>query len=166
LPVGSLGTFPVRFPSNEAPGDDGFHIDVSFGFETTNDFMSWRANVRSRGRALLMLFLFSDVGEDDAPTRIRVGSHLQLARELEPYGEEGATLRELAADGFASTAHCAEALATGDMGTVYLCHPFLVHAAQRHRGTRPRFMAQPPLLPARDSDDNAVARAIRLALAR
>jgi hypothetical protein len=29
-----------------------------------------------------------------------------------------------------------------------LCHPFLVHAAQPHRGTRPRFMAQPPLLPA------------------
>ena len=39
------------------------------------------------------------------------------------------------------------ALATGDAGTVYLCHPFLVHAAQPHRGTLPRFMAQPPLLP-------------------
>jgi hypothetical protein len=31
---------------------------------------------------------------------------------------------------------------------VYLCHPFLVHSAQPHRGTQPRFMAQPPLLPA------------------
>jgi hypothetical protein len=30
---------------------------------------------------------------------------------------------------------------------VYLCHPFLVHGAQRHQGQRPRFMAQPPLLP-------------------
>jgi hypothetical protein len=38
-------------------------------------------------------------------------------------------------------------LATGEAGTVYLCHPFLVHAAQPHRGTTPRFMAQPPLLP-------------------
>jgi hypothetical protein len=37
------------------------------------------------------------------------------------------------------------ALATGEAGTVYLCHPFLVHAAQRHRGAVPRFMAQPPL---------------------
>ena len=36
-----------------------------------------------------MLFLFSDVGEDDAPTRIRVGSHLQIARELAPAGESG-----------------------------------------------------------------------------
>ena len=25
-------------------------------------------------------------------------------------------------------------------------HPFLVHAAQRHRGTQPKFMAQPPLI--------------------
>ncbi len=38
--------------------------------------------------------------------------------------------------------------ATGDAGTVYLCHPFLVHAAQPHHGERPRVLAQPPLLPA------------------
>jgi hypothetical protein len=37
------------------------------------------------------------------------------------------------------------ALATGLAGTVYLCHPFLVNAAQRHRGSKPRFLAQPPL---------------------
>ena len=42
-------------------------------------------------------------------------------------------------------ADCAQALATGEAGTVYLCHPFLVHAAQPHRGTTPRFLAQPPL---------------------
>jgi hypothetical protein len=30
---------------------------------------------------------------------------------------------------------------------VFLCHPFLVHAAQPHRGRVPRFMAQPPLEP-------------------
>jgi hypothetical protein len=48
---------------------------------------------------------------------------------------------------FDETAHHKEVLATGESGTVYLCHPFLVHAAQPHRGTRPRFMAQPPLLP-------------------
>ncbi len=28
---------------------------------------------------------------------------------------------------------------------MYLCHPFLVHAAQAHRGRNPNFMAQPPL---------------------
>ena len=36
----------------------------------------------------------------------------------------------------------------GPPGDVLLCHPFLVHAAQPHHGVRPRFMSQPPLLPA------------------
>jgi len=167
----SLGTFPVRFPSPDDPGDAGWHVDASFGYDHP-DFMEWRVNVRSRGRALLMLFLFSDVGEDDAPTRIRVGSHLEMARQLAPAGEAGLSLRDMAATGFAETAHCREVLATGEAGTVYLCHPFLVHAAQPHRGTRPRFMAQPPLLPALaagldiESGEAAVERAIRAALDR
>jgi hypothetical protein len=62
------------------------------------------------------------------------------------------TLGELAADGFVTSADCPITTATGDAGTVYLCHPFLVHAAQPHRGERPRFLAQPPLLPI-DPDD-------------
>ena len=49
---------------------------MSFGLDNPN-FMEWWANITSRGRALLMLFLFSDVGESDAPTRIRVGSHIE-----------------------------------------------------------------------------------------
>jgi Phytanoyl-CoA dioxygenase (PhyH) len=146
IPLGSLGTFPIRFPSPHAPGDDGWHIDASFGHETP-DFMEWRANVASRGRALLMLFLFSDVGLDDAPTRIRVGSHRDIARQLAPAGEAGLSLRELAADGFSSSGHRPVVSAIGEAGTVYLCHPFLVHAAQPHRGRHPRFLAQPPLLP-------------------
>ena len=166
----SLGTVPVRFPSPDDPGDAGWHIDVSFGTENP-DFMQWRANVTSKGRALLMLFLFSDVGEHDAPTRIRAGSHLEIARTLAPAGDNGLTLGQLAANGFAETAELPEVLATGAAGTVYLCHPFLVHAAQPHRGSRPRFMAQPPLLPAAalslnrdDGDFSPVERAIRNAL--
>jgi hypothetical protein len=141
-----LGTFPIRFPSSDAPGDDGWHVDTSFGANTT-DFMEWRVNVKSSGRALLMLFLFTDVGPDNAPTRIRKGSHATVAWELLPYGDTGATLRQLSANNYASTENCEVVLATGAAGTVYLCHPFLVHAAQPHRGKRPRFMAQPPLLP-------------------
>ncbi len=146
LPCRAMGTFPVRFPAPQDPGDSGWHIDVSFGLEAP-DFLDWRANVLSSGRALLMLFLFSDVGPDDAPTRIRVGSHHAIARRLAPAGDAGLSLRELAANGFAETADCAETAATGPAGTVYLCHPFLVHSAQAHRGSRPRFLAQPPLLP-------------------
>jgi hypothetical protein len=158
-----LGTFPIRFPSPESPGDDGWHIDVSFG-EANPDFMEWRANVKSRGRALLMLFLLSDVGPDDAPTRIRKGSHFTIARELLPYGEAGATLRQLSAGGYASTAQCEVELAAGAAGTVYLCHPFLVHAAQPHRGTRPRFMAQPPLLPKGEFDPALPPSPVQIAI--
>jgi len=169
-PPGGLGTFPVRFPSPDDPGDAGWHIDVSFGTEQP-DFMQWRANVQSRGRALLMLFLLSDVGPDDAPTRLRLGSHRDIARQLAPHDEAGLTLGELAADGFVGSANRPEALATGEAGTVYLCHPFVVHSAQPHRGTRPRFMAQPPLLPAEplrlvreDGRYSPVEQAIRSAM--
>lgn len=171
--LGGLGTFPIRFPSTEPPGDDGWHVDMSFMLpeDDPNDFLSWRANITSKNRAILLLFLFSDVGENDAPTRIRAGSHLHIARKLAPAEERGLTLRELAASGFDETEDCEEALATGPAGTVYLCHPFLVHAAQAHRGRTPRFMAQPPLHPAEplslhraDRDYSPVELAIRRAL--
>ncbi|MDC3956967.1 phytanoyl-CoA dioxygenase [Polyangium jinanense] len=171
LPRASLGTFPIRFPSPDEPGDCGWHIDASFGWENEPDFFAWRANVASKGRALLMLFLFSDVGDDDAPTRLRIGSHAEIARRLAPHGEGGLTLRELVSTDFRESAHLPEALATGPAGTVYLCHPFLVHAGQPHRGRVPRFLAQPPLLPRvpfeptrTDGNDSPVERAIRLAL--
>jgi len=169
LPCGAMGTFPVRFPSAEDTGDTGWHVDASFGWEQP-DFMDWRVNVRSKGRALLMLFLFSDVGPDDAPTRIVAGSHSHMARALAKAGEAGMTLRDLVPV-IEALEPRADALATGPAGTVYLCHPFLVHAAQPHLGRAPRFMAQPPLLPRMDlpleRDDGAysvVEQATRRAL--
>ncbi len=62
---------------------------------------------------------------------------------LAPAGEVGLRPGEL---DYTRTAGCDQVLATGAAGTVYLCHPFLVHAAQVNRGNQPRFMAQPPLL--------------------
>lgn len=151
LPLGGLGTFPVRFPSTEDPGDTGWHVEASFPGENPadhTDYFRWRINVFSRGRALLLLFLFSDVGPDDAPTRIRAGSHQDVARLLEPAGEAGMTFMELAPLAESATVHRPVAHATGRAGDVYLCHPFVVHSAQPHHGSEPRFMAQPPLLPA------------------
>jgi hypothetical protein len=170
LPRGSVGTFPIRFPSEEDPGDCGWHVDMSFGTEGQQNFLEWRINVRSKGRALLMLFLFSDVSETDAPTRLRVGSHFDIAQRLAPHGEEGLTLRELSTTGFSESSHRREVLATGRAGTVYLCHPFLVHSAQPLTSARsPRFLGQPALLPKLELDpwrpDAApVERAIRLAV--
>jgi hypothetical protein len=167
-PRDSLGSWPIRFPSAVAPGDDGWHVDASFGKGT--DYLNWRVNLWSQGRALLMLFLFSDVDADDAPTRIRVGSHLRLPSALAPAGEAGRTLLELL-DTYAATADLPEALATGRAGDVYLCHPFLVHAAQPNRTGRPKFMAQPPLtlrepcvLDRPDGAYSPLERAIRLGL--
>ena len=105
-PRADLGSFPVRFPHADDPGDTGWHVDLSFPGPSDdpnerNDFSAWRVNVSSRGRALLMLFLFSDVGEADAPTRIRAGSHLDMARLLKPAGEVGMShlmLSDVAAD--------------------------------------------------------------------
>lgn len=170
LPCRSMGTFPVRFPSDEDPGDAGWHVDASFPGADPSNYFEWRVNSRSKGRALLMLFLFSDVGEHDAPTRIRVGSHRDVVRLLAPAGEPGLSFLELAQK-LADLPERDGQLATGAAGTVYLCHPFLVHAAQPHRGTEPRFLAQPPLLfrdePVLERPEAAcspVEAAIRLAL--
>ncbi|MCF2517478.1 phytanoyl-CoA dioxygenase family protein [Dyadobacter sp. CY351] len=166
LPCMSMGTFPVRCPSDEDPGDTGWHVDASFPGSDPANFFEWRVNVNSRGRALLMLFLYSDVGQNDAPTRIRVGSHMDVARLLSTKGEEGLGFMELAneLDKFPVRD---EVLATGKAGTVYLCHPFIVHAAQPHRGQHPKFMAQPPLLTRNElhiSGNSPVERAIRIAI--
>ncbi|HMV82389.1 MAG TPA: phytanoyl-CoA dioxygenase family protein [Blastocatellia bacterium] len=167
LPRQSLGTFPIRFPHPDDPGDAGWHADASFAGEDG----SWRLNLHSSGRALLMLFLFSDVEENDAPTRILVGSHLDVPRLLEPAGEAGLSYLELAERLNESTLNRPLEPATGKAGTVYLCHPFLIHAAQPHRGTTPRFLAQPPLYPAQplqlqreDESYSAVETAIRFGL--
>ncbi len=148
-PGESLGSFPIRFPSNKPADDTGWHVDSGFPGDDANDFFTWRINVNSKGRALLMLFLFSSVSEQDAPTIIRVGSHLDVAKLLKPEGEKGLSFMELAQQ-LKSLPKRKEALATGKAGTVYLCHPFIVHAAQDHHGTTPKFMAQPPLQPKND----------------
>lgn len=145
VPRTGLGTWPVRFPPRGEPvdpGDCGWHIETSI---PVGD--EWGANVRSDGRALLLLFLFSDTGPRDAPTRVRVGSHHDVPRVLAPYGVRGAGARTAAGEIERATRHRPVVDATGAAGDVYLCHPFLVHTPQPHRGTRPRFLAQPPLLP-------------------
>jgi hypothetical protein len=173
VPPGGLGTFPIRFPSTEDPGDAGWHVDASIAGDDPNDFFSIRVNILSRGRALLMLFLFTEVDEADAPTRIRVGSHRSFARHIAPQGKAGVSLRQLLNEGYDWGGAMPEALATGGPGTVYLCHPFLIHSAQPHYGTRPRIIAQPPLMPRgelglerQDSAFSPVEIAIREALAQ
>jgi hypothetical protein len=77
--AGVGGTVPVRFPSTTDPGDAGWHFDGSYDVGG-----QWWMNVQSRGRALLALFLFTDVGERDAPIEVLVGSHMDVPRLIPP----------------------------------------------------------------------------------
>ena len=133
------GTVAVRFPHDDDPGDAGWHIEGSY--EVDGDFWVNRA---SRERGLLALFLLSDVGEQDAPTELKVGSHLDVPRLLEPFGEAGTSFATVSSMLPATTFDRVSVHATGHAGDVYVCHPFLVHRATwPHRGPRPRAIAQP-----------------------
>jgi len=135
------GTIPVRFPSRKDPGDAGWHIDGSYDV----DGKYW-LNVHSRYRGLLALFLFTEVDDDDAPTEIIVGSHLDIPRILAPYGEPGVFFGDAAEEIPASTFQRPCTRATGNAGDVYICHPFIVHRATwPHRGVGPRMVAQPEI---------------------
>jgi hypothetical protein len=169
---GALGSMVVRFPVGK-PWDDGWHVDGSFpppDDPASHNYFKWRVNYRSRMRSMLLLFLMSDCGPDDAPTRVRVGSHRPMARQLLAHGEAGISLEDLAQEGFSSSDACDVAVATGEAGTVWVLHPLMVHAAQAHRGKEVRFLAQPGLGWRQEPDiahgDSPVERAIRLALER
>lgn len=170
IPCRSVGTFPVRFPAEKQPNDTGKHVDASFPGKDASNYFEWRVNIKSKGRALLMLVLYSDVMNADAPTIIYKGSHLDVARLLQQEGDAGLSFIDLSRS-LDKLPGRQEVFATGKAGTVYLCHPFLVHSAQPHRGNTPKFMAQPPLLLRNEltiTDSDAgyapVEEAIRLAL--
>jgi hypothetical protein len=133
------GTIPVRFPSDDDPGDAGWHIESSYQAGG-----QWRVSVGSRDRGLTALYLLTDVEPDGAPTRLRPGSHLDVPPILAPAGEDGLDWNQAAPLAARASAHRPAILATGRAGDVFLCHPFLVHAASwPHRGRFPRMIAQP-----------------------
>jgi len=158
----------VRFPAEGERANAGYHIEGSYAPPDGEPGRYW-VNIRSRARGLLALFLLTDVGRHDAPTRLLCGSHLAVPRFLAPYGEAGT---DSDADFWRPSTLCMTvAHATGKAGDVFLCHPFMVHTATwPHRGTGPRMIAQ-PAVNAPDgfvldgSDPSPVARAIVKGLA-
>lgn len=165
VPRTGIGTFPIRFPHDAPPSDDGWHIE-STGLGPVGTPI---VDPASRERVLFLLMLFSNVGPDDAPTRIRLGSHIPAARRLFE-AEEPTDFFTIAGVLDNETSHLPEVAATGEAGDAWICHPFVVHAAQRHRGTNVRFIAQPPIgatepiNPGR-ADRSPVEEAVRRALA-
>jgi hypothetical protein len=136
LPRGSLGNIPVRFPVAPPAEDRGWHIDAN----TPLPDGSWA--VSGRPQTILLLTLLSEVGPDDAPTRIRSGSHRRVAAVLADASLDFVVAAALVDEVSAS---CPVVHATGRPGDVYVVHPFTVHAADAHRGREPRFMAQCPV---------------------
>ena len=156
----------TRFPGEDR-ANAGYHIEGSY---KAPDGSSWNwVNVRSRARGLLALILFTDVGREDAPTRLLCGSHKHVPQFLAPYGEAGT---DADAEFWRPSTLCLNvAHATGKAGDVFLCHPFIVHTATwPHRGAGPRMIAQPAVnapggFALDGSDPPPVARAIVEALA-
>lgn len=137
LPRGSLGNIPVRFPVASTVDDRGWHIDLN----TPLPDGSWA--VSGRPHTVLLLTLLSEVTVDDAPTRIRAGSHRDTAAVL---GEDALDAVEAGALVDAASVSRSVRLATGLPGDMFIVHPFTVHAADQHRGAAPRFMAQAPVM--------------------
>lgn len=132
------GTIPVRFPSDKDPLDAGWHVDGSYPGEG-----GYCLNPYSRARGLLCLFLFSDVGDCDAPTRLLEGSHLDMPKILTTAGKTGMLFQNATGQLPKSTFERSVKRATGKAGDVFICHPFLVHAATwPHSGENPRAVAQ------------------------
>lgn len=155
VPRGAAGMVPIRFPNVPPAEDRGWHIDSN----TMREDGSWGASNRSQ--TMLLLVLFSEVGIDDAPTRIRVGSHRDAFPVL------GAEVLEHTVAGplvDAASEHRPIVYATGNPGDVFLVHPYTVHAADEHRGSEPRFMSQGPIFltaPVTGEGDNALAKALQ-----
>ncbi|WP_223167917.1 phytanoyl-CoA dioxygenase [Nonomuraea sp. SYSU D8015] len=152
-PRGSVGNIPIRFPRVPPADDRGWHVDHN----TQRPDGTW--GVSGRPGTLLLLVLFSEVGPDDAPTRVRAGSQRDLAAVLDEQVidpmKSGPLFDETGRDR-------PVALATGRPGDAYVLHPFTVHAAQEHLGAEPRFMAQMPIVlakPLAPGDDTPLARA-------
>ena len=137
--AGMGGSIPVRFPGEADPGDAGWHIEASYeeagssgstpapgpaGCSRSTCSPTWTRRARRPGCA-----------------RARTGMSRRSWPRRGMRGWSGC-LRRSRPRGPARTAR--PALATGRAGDVFLCHPFLVHAASwPHRGHRPRMIAQP-----------------------
>lgn len=132
------GTIPVRFPVPGDPGDAGWHVDAGFAMGATLGL-----DVHARDRGLVCLFLLTDVGPDDAPTELKVGSHADVPAVLAPYGSAGVDFLTVARSLPPAVFDRPSVFATGVAGDVFVCHPFLVHRATwPHRGRRPRGVVQ------------------------
>ena len=130
------GTIPVRFPSQADPGDAGWHIEASYEATGTSGSTSIPGPAGCWCCTCSATSTTTARRPESAP-----GSHRDAARVLAPGRGRRAALDRGGANGRAdASAHRPTALATGEAGDVFLCHPVPVHAASwpHAGGLRPR----------------------------
>jgi hypothetical protein len=127
----------IAFPEDGDRGD--WHVDVNDGEGADPlDPFSWRVSLASQDFGLLVSTILSDIPEGAEATVLRLGSHRALAAGLADCGPDGIALRDLMRGGFPESEQAPQTTVWGPAGTVFLCHPFMVHAACPNRGSAPR----------------------------
>ena len=146
-PMVGLGTFPIRFPSTEDPGDGrlAHRRRLRVGDRTRLPEVAHQLQVAWQGtpRALPVLRCRRARRTDPDPCRVAHDD----GPDPRPVRRDRSDARRARRRRLRRDRPSPRGGRDRDAGTVYLCHPFLVHAAQRHRGSTPKFMAQPPVVP-------------------
>ena len=96
-------------------------------------------------QGLLVIGIFSDIDERDGATYIACDSVGHVARHLAAH-PEGVLPADLRAPALDIVARCSDFVAaTGEIGDVYLLHPFMLHSQSVNAGPRARFIVNPPV---------------------
>jgi hypothetical protein len=114
-----------------------------FNWHKDGDF--FRHFLDSPEQGLLVIGIFSDIEPRGGGTFIACDSVGHVARYLAAH-PEGLTPTELEVPVWAMIEHCQDFVeVTGEIGDVYLLHPFMVHTQSLNASERARFIVNPPV---------------------
>lgn len=114
-----------------------------FNWHKDGDF--FRHFLDSPEQGLLVIGLFSDIEPRGGGTFIACDSVGHVARHLAAR-PEGALPSELRQPAEEIIARCEDFVeTTGEIGDVYLLHPFMIHSQSLNASTRARFIVNPPV---------------------
>jgi hypothetical protein len=143
-----IGWFPITYPG----------IDDSSRWKWRTDRGSWHIDgefvhfADSPEQAILQLVLLTDIGSKQSGTAIIPGSHTSVAKLLHEHRSEGlhsSKLKQIIRQKYSEEnfekGEFQVLDACGSAGTIWLCHPFIVHATGLNVGNSVRVIANPPI---------------------